>query len=119
MLQTRIELLAVELAEERERLLSILLLAFLAALFLGLGILIVTALLALWLVQSYGWYAVLCMGGLHLLIGLGLAWRVKSRVAHSPPLFATSLAELNKDRNTLLQAARNTPTSLSADEDAA
>ncbi|RCS57513.1 phage holin family protein [Parvibium lacunae] len=106
LLQTRIELLAVELAEEKERLLSVFLLAFLAALFLGLGVLVVTAVVAVWLLRSYGFTATLWMAALYLLIGIALAWRVKRRVAEHPPLFSTSLAELNKDREAILAAAR-------------
>lgn len=107
LLQTRIELMAIELAEEKERLLSVLLLAFLAALFLGLGVLVLTAVVALWLLHSYGLHALLWMAGLYLLIGIVLAWRVKRRVAQHPPLFSASLAELNKDREAILHAARD------------
>lgn len=108
LLQTRIELMAIELAEEKERLLGVLLLAFLAALFLGLGVLVVTAVVSLWLLHSYGLHALLWMAALYLLIGMVLAWRVKRRVAQHPPLFSASLAELNKDREAILQAARET-----------
>ena len=99
-LQNRLELLVVELQEERIRLVNALLLA---ATVVALGFFtLATAGIAL-LIVVWGEFGV---GGLLALSGLGLLstvvayWRLRVRLKRWP-LFSATLAELKKDRECL------------------
>lgn len=100
-LQTRVAIVATEFEEERERIRELVVFGFLALLFVSLGLLLVTLFVAmlLWenhLVYVLGGCALLYLG-LGLVIGVVLRRRLKAR----PRLFATTLAELAKDRDQL------------------
>ena len=99
---TRLQLASTELEEERLRLAELLLFAAAALFFLGLGIVLATLLLVLvfWdgprlLVLALATVFYLALGA-----GLALAWRRKSR--SKPPLLATTIAELQRDRDALI-----------------
>ncbi len=99
--QTRIELLVVELQEERLRLTSLLFNTLLAAVLLGFGIVFV----ALFLTALY-WeehrVLVLGIGSLVLILGgLLAAFKAMREIRRGSRLFAASLAELARDRNAL------------------
>lgn len=98
---TRLQLASTELEEERLRIAQLLLYATAALFFLGLGL----VLFALWLVLLF-WdsHRVLVLGVetiLILSIGAALAgaWRHKART--KPRLLGATLAELQRDRQTL------------------
>lgn len=101
LVQTRLELLSLDVEEAKLRLLSTLLLGAVAFLFLSLGVVMG----ALWLVAAY-WetHRMLVLGlltggflGAGLLGLAALAWRARA----GPRLFSASLAELEKDREAL------------------
>lgn len=99
--QTRLELLALDLAEEREHLTALLGLALAALFFLGIGVI-----LLVFLVIAVFWdtHRLLVTGGftaLFLLTGGGLAALALRRLRTKPRLFSASLAELAKDRQRL------------------
>jgi len=100
-LQTRVEIVATEFEEERERLQELVVFGILTLFFVGIGL----TLLTLFVVVLY-WetHRVEVLGGVAFLyLGLGglagivLYRRLKSR----PRLFATTLSELTKDRDQL------------------
>ena len=98
--QTRLELLSTELAEEKERLLSLLALGVAALFFAGLGIIFV----ALFLTVAF-WQSRLLVLGLFAVIFLAsgifaLSVVIKMSRAQSR-LFSASLSELSKDREHL------------------
>lgn len=99
---TRLALFVTELAEEKYRLLNLLLSA-LAAVFLFF----MTAVLVLFFVVAAFWdtpYRLYAIGGLILLFligGLIAGNRVRAQLRAHPPLFEASLAELYKDRQQL------------------
>lgn len=99
--RTRLELLATEVAEERERLLSVLWLGMASFFFIGLGIVFAAVLLTVAFWESHrllvlGVFTLLFLtaGVISLSAALGRG-RARSR------LFAASLAELSKDRDQL------------------
>ncbi len=100
--QTRLQLAGTELEEELLHLAELLLYAAAALFFLGVGIVMATLLLVLvfWdgpriLVLSL---AVL----LYLAVGAGLALALRRKARNKPPLLATTIAELRRDRDALL-----------------
>ena len=99
--QTRLQLASTELEEEYLRLAALLFYAAAALFFLGLGIVLATLLLVLvfWdgpriLVLSL---AVL----VYLGAAAGLALTLRRKARSKPPLLATTIAELRRDRDTL------------------
>ena len=98
---TRLELLSTEIEEERVRLSSMLLWTLVALFFAALCIVLLTLLL---LVVFWDTHRLLVLGILALLFLLGavMAGRVVLDKAKAKPrLFASSLAELSKDREQL------------------
>jgi uncharacterized membrane protein YqjE len=99
--QTRLQLAATELEEERLRIAELLLFACATLFFLGVG-LVLAALLLVLLFWDNGRELVLAIEALLFLgfgVGLGVAWRRKA--AAKPRLLATTLAELQRDRKAL------------------
>jgi uncharacterized membrane protein YqjE len=100
-LQTRLELLSTELAEEKERLLTQLILGLAALFFIGLGIVFAALFLTVALWENHRLLALGMFTALFL--GLGAASLVAARNFSRNPsrLFSASLAELAKDRDHL------------------
>jgi len=99
--QTRLDLLAVEFEEERERLSSMLVLTAVALFCLGVGVVLLCMLLIVVFWDSYRLQAIGAMAACFLLIG-GRLWSVLSqRIRDKPGLFSSSRAELAKDRQAL------------------
>jgi uncharacterized membrane protein YqjE len=98
LLGTHVELLGVEIQEEKERLRELLVLAMLAAAGLTLGLLLASAFLV---ILFWDHYRLAVLGAL-VLVWLGLAaWALaamRRRLASHPNPFAASVAELDKDR---------------------
>lgn len=97
LLQNRVQLLAVELQEEKLR--AVRLLVWLTvALALGIaGLLVVVAVLALFLWQKAGYGGVLGLA-IALLGGAAfLLWQLRRRILCEPTPFATTVAEIGKD----------------------
>lgn len=101
MLQTRLELLSTELAEEKERLLTQLLLGLAAFFFVGLGVIFVALFLTVLFWESHRLLVLGIFAGLFL--GLGFASMVAMRnfSRNQPRLFSASLGELSRDREHL------------------
>jgi uncharacterized membrane protein YqjE len=99
--QTRLQLAATELEEERLRIAELLLFACATLFFLGVG-LVLAALLMVLVFWDNGRVLVLAIEAalfLGLGVGLGVAWR--RRAAAKPRLLATTLAELQRDQSAL------------------
>lgn len=100
-LRTRLELLSTELAEEKERFLTQLVLGLAALFFIGLGIILGTLFLTVALWESH---RLLVLGMFTVLfLGLGVAALVAAAkfARTQPKLFSASLAELSKDQHHL------------------
>jgi len=100
-IQTRLELFAVELKEEKLRAGSFLFDAVLAALFIGFGVVFLLAFLTVLFWDSHRLLALgLATTGL-LACGLWAGSRAAARLRTGSRLFAASLAELAQDRDAL------------------
>ncbi len=102
--RTRLELLQVELEEEKLRLAGIAVFAIAAVFFLALAVLVFTffVILLFWDTQ----HRVLATGLIalaYLLVGLGCAAVARARARAKSTLFAASLAQLDADRQRLTQ----------------
>lgn len=99
MLQTRLELAAVELEEESQRLLGYVLLSLLALFLCGIAIVLFALLVVVLFWDSYRIQAVLGMALLFAGAGALIGIRVRASFAAKPRLLGATLGELNKDIN--------------------
>jgi uncharacterized membrane protein YqjE len=101
-LRTRLELLAVELAEEKNRLLSILLWSLGGLLALAMGILMLSFLVvaAFW-DTNHRLTAFGVVAAVYFLAGIGALLFVRRKIANAPFTFDETLAELERDRQAL------------------
>jgi uncharacterized membrane protein YqjE len=101
MAHTRLELLSIDIAEEREHLFALLILVLLALFCLGVGVVLLALLIVVAFWESHRLLALGGLTGLFLLASAGLAWLAVYKTRSRPRLFAASLAELSKDRQRL------------------
>ena len=97
MARTRLELAAVEVQEEAQRVLGYVAWALLAA-FLGAGALMLAALFVI--VLFWDTHRLLAVGGMTLLFALGSVlafFKVRGDLTNRGPIMAATLAELRKD----------------------
>jgi len=98
---TRLDLLSADLEEDRERLLSILVLTLVALFCLGVGVVLATILLVVVFWDTHRILALSGLAGFFLAVGVA-AWMFAMHKARTKPrLFAASLSELLKDRQQL------------------
>ena len=101
--QTRLQLASTELEEERLRVAELLLFATAALFFLGIGIVLATLLLVLLFWDGPRVLVLALAAAAFLAIGAGLAAAWRRKAAAKPPLLASTLAELQRDREALIQ----------------
>lgn len=98
---TRLDLLSADLEEDREHLLSLLVLTLAALFCLGVGVVLATILLVAAFWDTHRLLVLGSLAGFFLAVGMA-AWRFAMRKARTKPrLFAASLLELLKDRQQL------------------
>lgn len=99
--QTRLQLASTEVEEERLRIAELLLYATVSLFFLGVGLVLASMLVVLLYWDTHRELVMAGLSGLFLLVGAGLAitWRYKAK--HKPKLLATTVAELQRDRDAL------------------
>jgi uncharacterized membrane protein YqjE len=95
--RTRIDLVGVELAEERLRIARLFLGAVLTLFMLGLGILLSVGALLLWCEPGQRLAVIGGLAALCLLAAAIAGWRWQGLAANSPPLLQATLAELQRD----------------------
>jgi uncharacterized membrane protein YqjE len=98
---TRLDLLSVDLEEERAHLLSLLVLTLAALFCLGIGVVLVTILLVVAFWDTHRLLALGALAGFYLVIGMGVWAFALHKARTKPRLFAASLSELFKDRQQL------------------
>lgn len=99
--QTRLELLATDVAEERERLTTLLVLVLMALFSFGIGLVLLSLLVVIALWESN---RLLALGGLiafFMLVGAVLGWLALNKLRTAPRAFDASISELQKDRDQL------------------
>jgi uncharacterized membrane protein YqjE len=99
--QTRLDLLSTDVAEEREHLISLLVMGLVALFCLGVGMVLLAILIAVAFWESQRLAALGGLTGVFLAAGAGVAWLALHKARIRPRLFAASLAELSKDRQHL------------------
>ncbi|OGI44826.1 MAG: hypothetical protein A2150_05950 [Candidatus Muproteobacteria bacterium RBG_16_64_11] len=100
-LQTRLEIVATEFEEERERIRELVLFGFLALFFTSFGLLLLTLFIVVLFWDTHRLYV---LGGftlLYLTLGFIAGAVLRQRLRTRPRLFAATLAELSKDRERL------------------
>jgi uncharacterized membrane protein YqjE len=95
---TRIELAAVELAEERLRIARLCVGAVLTLFLLGVGLLLAVAWIVLWCEPAQRLAALGGLAALFLAAAAYAAWRWRELSTDAPPLLQATLAELDRDR---------------------
>lgn len=98
---TRLELLSNDIAEERAHLTTLLLLGLVALFCLGVGVVLLTILIAVAFWESHRLAALGGLTGFFLVVGAGLVWLAMHKARTRPRLFEASLAELSRDRQQL------------------
>ena len=99
---TRLELAAVEFAEERERTRTRIILIGIAVLFLAFGVLAASALIVVLFWDTHRIAAVAAVTVAHFAIGGYALLRLQSDSRNAPAPFAATLAELERDHEWLV-----------------
>lgn len=100
--RTRFELLALEAATEKGRLLRLLGYSFGALLFLTLAVLVFSILVAVYFWPTDSRYMALgVLAAAYAVLGLALLYVVRRYLAFDPPPFAATLEELKRDAHLL------------------
>ncbi|WMD20531.1 phage holin family protein [Achromobacter seleniivolatilans] len=102
LLRTRLELLALEAADEKSRLLKLLGMAFAALLFLTLAVLVFTVTVAVLFWPTEDRYLALgLLAAFYGIIGIGLLLAVRHGLVHGATPFSATLEELGRDAELL------------------
>jgi uncharacterized membrane protein YqjE len=99
--QTRLELLATDVAEARERAIALLVLVLVALFALGVGVVLLAILIAAAYWETHRLAVLGVLAAVFLCGGAGAAWLAVRKLRDEPRPFAASLAELDKDREQL------------------
>jgi uncharacterized membrane protein YqjE len=95
--QNRLELLLVELQEERWRLFEALVLAGLALVLVLMTLMVVTMTIVIVCIINHALWVVAVLAGIYLLGTLICVWQLRNRLKNWAP-FAATLAEIKKDK---------------------
>ena len=98
LLRTRVELAALEFAEERERAKLGIIMAVIAATFFAFAVLCASALVVLVFWDTHRVAAIAAVTVVHLAIGVGALLRLRASQRSAPSPFQATLAELERDR---------------------
>ena len=98
LLQTRLELVGIELAEEKERLLGVLFFGLAAMMLAMMALVSLTVLVAIAFWDSYRWQSLAAITALYALIAAACALKARADVREAPTMFEATLTELEKDR---------------------
>lgn len=107
MAQTRFELAGIELVEEKNRLLANVLSGFAGVLFLCFGVLLLSLAVVAHFWETYRVVALLSVGLAYVALGGFFMMSLKKQLRDAPPPFQATMAELNKDRETILNTFKH------------
>jgi uncharacterized membrane protein YqjE len=99
LMHTRLELIGIELAEERERLVAVLFLGMAAAIFGILALISLTALIAVAFWDTYRWQVLAGITVVYGIVALICALKARSGLHAAPIVFQGTLHEFEKDRD--------------------
>lgn len=97
--ETRLELIGIELQEEKERLIGVLFLGLTAMMLAMMALISLTVLIAIFFWDTYRWQALGGITLLYALIAIACGLRARSNLRDAPNLFDDTLAEFRKDRD--------------------
>ncbi len=100
-LQTRVEIVATEFEEERERIRELVIFSFLALFFTSIGLLLLTLFIVILYWETHRLYVLGGFALLYLALGIAAGAVLRQRLRTRPRLFATTVAELSRDRERL------------------
>jgi uncharacterized membrane protein YqjE len=100
-MQTRLELIGIELAEEKDRLLFSLFIGLAAMLFSLMALITLTAVVAAAFWDTYRWQSLIVLTLAYVVAAIACGLKAWSRLRDAPPIFPATLAELEKDRAAL------------------
>ncbi|MES2320512.1 MAG: phage holin family protein [Pseudomonadota bacterium] len=101
MVQTRMELAAVEIEEESRRTLVHFVLALISLIFFAIALVLVSLTIILVFWDTYRLLATLGLAALYTVIGIVVAMKLKASFATKPRFLAATVGELKKDVNYL------------------
>lgn len=103
---TRVALAGIELEEELQRLISAAALALTSLLLVSLALVVGTFTIVAAVAPEHRVVTMVIITAVYVLIALGLLLKLKGIFTNRPPIFAATLAELEKDKETLSQMSR-------------
>ena len=98
--ETRLELIGIELAEEKERLIGVLFLGLAAMMLTMMALITLTVLIAIAFWDTYRWQSLAAITVAYALVAVLCAIRARAGLANAPNVFDSTLAEFKKDRDT-------------------
>ncbi|WP_226806890.1 phage holin family protein [Candidatus Vallotia cooleyia] len=98
LIQTRLELFGIELAEEKERLLCVLFAGLAAMMFATMGLITLTILVTAAFWETYRWQVLAIIAVLYLVGAFACMQKARFRVRQAPLIFEETLSEFDKDR---------------------
>jgi len=101
MLQTRLELIGIELAEEKERLIVVLFLGLAAMMLALLALVALTALVAIAFWDTWRWQALTGITAVYAIAAIVCASKARNGLRNAPLVFQATLEEFEKDREIL------------------
>jgi uncharacterized membrane protein YqjE len=99
MVETRMELAALEIEEESQRLLKFFMLALLSLILFGIALVLVSLTIILVFWDTYRLQAALTLAALFGVAGTVASMKLRKAFATRPRMLASTVAELNKDVN--------------------
>ncbi|WP_216796912.1 phage holin family protein [Candidatus Vallotia tarda] len=96
--QTRLELIGIELAEEKERLLSVFFSGLVAMMFATMGLITLTILIAEAFWETYRWQSLAILTMIYLTGAFACVLKACASVRRGALVFEETLAEFDKDR---------------------
>lgn len=96
-LETRLELIGIELAEEKDRLIGVLFLGLAATLLATLALIALTALIAIAFWDTYRWQALAGITAVYALAAIVCGVKARQGLRNAPQMFQATLNEFEKD----------------------
>jgi uncharacterized membrane protein YqjE len=98
--ETRLELIGIELAQEKERLIGVLFLGLAAMMLCMMALITLTVLVAIAFWDTYRWQSLVVITLVYVLVAVLCALRARSGLLDAPNVFDSTIAEFRKDRDT-------------------
>jgi uncharacterized membrane protein YqjE len=97
--ETRLELIGIEFAEEKDRLIGVLFLGLGAMMLTMMALITLTGLVAIAFWDTYRWQSLAAITVVYVLLAVLCALRARAGLRDAPNVFDSTLAEFKKDRD--------------------